>query len=164
MSNRGYASILEKSNPIHHSRAGSRSMLDRSSLLARRSRIRKALGPFHCRKSNIRSGKGQKELVSCTKSNVAAQAMRGTGRTTWRRSAAAGGDVAYWTDYMAEERRGRWRCSVLDGLLGRCTPPHVTQAPGAAPSEQNSRCKPLQRAEFPSVSVFKPNGNEGSPI
>jgi len=116
MSNRGYASILEKSNPIHHSRDGSRSMLDRSGLLARRSRIRKALGPFQWRKSNIRSGKEQKELVSCTKSIIAAQAMRGTGRTTWRLSTAAGGNVAYWADYTAAERRGRRQCSVLDGL------------------------------------------------
>jgi hypothetical protein len=48
-------------------------MLDNSSLLARRSRILTAFEPFHCRKSNIRSGKGRKKPVSCTKSNIAAR-------------------------------------------------------------------------------------------
>jgi len=70
-----YASPLEKSNQTRRSGAGSRSMLDKSSLLNRRSRIRRALGPFHCRKSNIRSENGRKAPVPCTKSNIAARAV-----------------------------------------------------------------------------------------
>jgi len=39
-----------------------------------------------------------------------------------------------------------------------------TAAPGATPPRKAPVANRLQRAEFPSVPFFKPNGNAGSPV